>query len=111
MRLELGELRGLEVDLGLLGFGAEELEALFAPPSAGLTDPDEAPEPPARPASVLGDIWLLGAAPPGVRRQHGCGYGGGGAERRAAASDGDRSALWRRATTPTGEVEHDRANG
>jgi DNA modification methylase len=60
LRLELGELRGLEVDLGLLGFGTEELEALFAPPSAGLTDPDEAPEPPARPASVLGDVWLLG---------------------------------------------------
>jgi DNA modification methylase len=58
--LELGELRGLEVDLGLLGFGAEELEALFAPPVAGLTDPDEAPEPPARPASLLGDVWLLG---------------------------------------------------
>ena len=60
LRLELGELRGLEVDLGLLGFGTEELEALFAPPSAGLTDPDEAPEPPVRPASVLGDVWLLG---------------------------------------------------
>jgi hypothetical protein len=25
-----------------------------------LTDPDEAPEPPARPASVNGDVWLLG---------------------------------------------------
>jgi DNA modification methylase len=60
LRLELGELRGLEVDLGLLGFGSEELEALFAPPRTGLTDPDDAPEPPARPASLPGDVWLLG---------------------------------------------------
>jgi len=59
LRLELGELRGLEVDLGLLGFGAEELDALFAP-SAGLTDPDDAPEPPVRPVSVLGDVWVMG---------------------------------------------------
>lgn len=60
LRLELGELRGLDVDLGLLGFGTEELDALFAPPSVGLTDPDAAPDPPTRPASVLGDVWLLG---------------------------------------------------
>ena len=26
----------------------------------GLTDPDEAPEPPADPVSVAGDVWLLG---------------------------------------------------
>lgn len=39
LRLELGELRGLEVDMGLLGFGTEELAARFVnikPAAAGL---------------------------------------------------------------------------
>ncbi len=55
------ELRGLDemgFDLGLLGFG--DLGALLADKTQGLTDPDETPEPPAEPVSVLGDVWLLG---------------------------------------------------
>ena len=29
-------------------------------PTAGMTDPDEVPAPPAVPVSRLGDVWLLG---------------------------------------------------
>jgi ParB-like chromosome segregation protein Spo0J len=93
LRLELGELRGLEVDLGLLGFGSEELAALFAPPGGGLTDPDAAPEPPARPASLPGDIWLLGRHRLVCGDSTDSGQGCGGAERGAAAPNGDRSAI------------------
>ncbi|MGE0425424.1 MAG: site-specific DNA-methyltransferase [Reyranellaceae bacterium] len=58
---ELGELRDLEFDLGLIGFGDDELSALFAPKgSEGLTDPDEAPPVPDHPVTVPGDLWLLG---------------------------------------------------
>jgi DNA modification methylase len=62
LKIELGELQGLEFDLALLGFDQAELEALLAPAATeGLTDPDETPEPPAQPVTVLGDVWLLGA--------------------------------------------------
>ena len=36
------------------------LPALGAGDVTGLTDPDEAPEPPADPVSRTGDVWLLG---------------------------------------------------
>lgn len=58
-----GELKGLAelgFDAGLAGFSADELAALTAEQNAGLTDPDEVPETPAEPVSVLGDVWLLG---------------------------------------------------
>lgn len=59
------ELQGLTVegfDLSLTGFSDEELGGLLAQPTpTGLTDPDETPEPPADPVTVLGDVWLLGA--------------------------------------------------
>ena len=59
--LELDELAALDCDLGLLGFEAEELAGLRpAQGSAGLTDPDEVPEPPACPVVRSGDLWLLG---------------------------------------------------
>lgn len=55
------ELQGLGeagFDLGLLGF--DNLDALMADKTEGLTDPDEVPEPPLEPVSVLGDVWILG---------------------------------------------------
>ena len=62
LKIELGELQGLEFDLALMGFDQAELEALLAPAATeGLTDPDETPEPPAQPVTVLGDVWLLAA--------------------------------------------------
>jgi DNA modification methylase len=47
------------------GFTAEELADLEAAlgqggPGAGLTDPDEVPEPPVEPVTRPGDLWLLG---------------------------------------------------
>lgn len=60
LRLELGELRLDGFDLALTGFEIAEIDALFALPNAGLTDPDEVPEPPATPVTRRGDLWLLG---------------------------------------------------
>lgn len=60
LALELGELGELGVDLGLAGFTDEEVVALTATGSEGLTDPDAAPKAPANPVTVLGDVWLLG---------------------------------------------------
>lgn len=59
---ELGELKGLDFDLGLTGFDADEVERLLAPPS-GLLDgvgPDEVPEPPVEPITKPGDLIVLG---------------------------------------------------
>lgn len=59
--LELSDLRGLGVDLGSLGFASSELaEFMPAGGTAGLTDPDDTPEPPAVPVSRAGDVWQLG---------------------------------------------------
>jgi len=60
LALELGELRDEGVDLGLVGFGEDELARLLLEGTEGLTDPDEVPEPPAEPVSRPGDVWLLG---------------------------------------------------
>jgi hypothetical protein len=59
--LELQELSGLGVELGTLGFDDLELDRLVPSRTAGLTDPDDVPEPPKTPVSKLGDLWLLGA--------------------------------------------------
>jgi DNA modification methylase len=47
-------------ELGLTGFNGDELDALFADRTVGLTDPDDVPEPPAEPITQPGDVWLLG---------------------------------------------------
>ena len=60
LKIELGDLRELDFNIDLTGFGLEEVELLLADKTAGLTDPDDAPEPPAVPVSELGDVWLLG---------------------------------------------------
>ncbi|MBX9944854.1 MAG: site-specific DNA-methyltransferase [Reyranella sp.] len=59
LRIELGELKGLGVDLGLTGFGELELEKLLLD-TDGEDDPDEAPELPAEPISRPGDLWICG---------------------------------------------------
>ena len=60
LHTELTDLRDLGFDLSLTGFADDELSALFAIGTEGLTDPDDVPEPPAEPVTQLGDIWLLG---------------------------------------------------
>jgi len=62
LKVELGDLFGEEFDLNLLGFDEDELARLLEPePADGLTDEDAVPDPPEKPVTVLGDIWLLGA--------------------------------------------------
>ena len=60
LRVELSDLRGMDADLSLTGFGEDELAALLADGTEGLTDPDAVPEVPAEPVSQVGDVWVLG---------------------------------------------------
>ncbi len=57
---ELAGLMDDGFDVGLLGFADDEMAALLADKTEGLTDPDATPEAPADPVSKLGDVWLLG---------------------------------------------------
>jgi DNA modification methylase len=62
LQIELSDLNEMNFDLSLTGFSVDEIDRLLAPAgSEGLTDPDETPEAPAQPVSVLGDVWLLGS--------------------------------------------------
>lgn len=58
--LELKELQELGFDLNLAGFTDDELAALTADATAGLTDPDATPEPEGTAVSREGEVWLLG---------------------------------------------------
>ena len=63
MEMLSSEMQGLGeegFDLSLIGFSDDELAAMLAEKTEGLTDPDDVPEPPAVPVSVLGDVWTLG---------------------------------------------------
>ncbi len=59
--IELAALQGMNFDLSLTGFTADELLRLLGNEStAGLTDPDAIPEPPDEAITQPGDLWLLG---------------------------------------------------
>jgi DNA modification methylase len=59
--IELGELQGMNYDLGLLGFDQDELTKLLDPGvKDGLCDPNEVPAPPDEATTRPGDLWLLG---------------------------------------------------
>lgn len=60
LKVELGDLQGLDFDLSLTGFDPGELENFLAEKTEGLTDEDSVPETPARAVTVLGDVWLMG---------------------------------------------------
>ena len=60
LKLELAELAALDFDISEIGFGAEDLAELEMVEVEGNTDPDEVPEPPADPVTVLGDVWVMG---------------------------------------------------
>lgn len=59
LRAELQGLKEWEFDVSLLGF--DDLDALMADKTAGLTDPDDAPPVPVNPVTRPGDLWALGA--------------------------------------------------
>ena len=60
LALELGELNNEDYDLTVTGFDDDELAALLASGAEGLTDPDDIPDVPEEPQTVIGDVWLLG---------------------------------------------------
>lgn len=62
LTIELNELLEDKFSLELLGFNADELNALLNPieVTEGLTDEDDVPEPPPEPVTKLGDVWILG---------------------------------------------------
>ena len=61
LSLELQDLQD-KIDLSLLGFDPDELDALLNPieETEGLTDEDFVPEVPDEPKTKLGDIYILG---------------------------------------------------
>jgi DNA modification methylase len=59
--LELADLQGMDFDLNLTGFTAEELQRLLgSETNEGEVDPDAVPEPPDEAITQPGDLWLLG---------------------------------------------------
>jgi DNA modification methylase len=60
LAIEVAGLADMGFDLPLIGFSEDELAALSASPSAGLTDRDQVPDAPVNPVSRPGDVWLLG---------------------------------------------------
>jgi DNA modification methylase len=61
LKLEIASLCDENFDMDLIGFSEDEIAALLAEATAeGLTDPDEVPEAPADPVTVLGDVWIMG---------------------------------------------------
>jgi hypothetical protein len=60
LKVEIGELKGLDFEIGLLGFDDKVLANLLNSAGEGLTDPNAVPETPQKPVSDLGDVWILG---------------------------------------------------
>jgi DNA modification methylase len=61
MEALLVEVRDLGGEFGeLMGFSDDELAAMMADETEGLTDEDAVPEVPAVPVTVEGDVWVLG---------------------------------------------------
>jgi hypothetical protein len=61
LALEFSELQGMDFDLDLTGFTADEIAALMPEEiEPGKTDEDAVPEVPVNPVTLLGDVWILG---------------------------------------------------
>jgi DNA modification methylase len=61
LALEFSELQGMDFDLDLTGFTADEIAALMPVEiEPGQTDEDAVPDVPEQPITVLGDVWILG---------------------------------------------------
>lgn len=57
---ELRDLEGMDIDLALTGFSADELNDMLAVKEEGLTDEDATPEIPVEAKTKRGDIYQLG---------------------------------------------------
>lgn len=60
LKVEVTGLADEGFNIDLIGFDEKTLAGLLNDPTEGLTDPDEIPEVPEDPVSVLGDVWVLG---------------------------------------------------
>ena len=60
LRLELADLKELDIDTDLTGFTLDEIAELNPNITVGLTDEDAVPEVPDEPITKLGDIYQLG---------------------------------------------------
>lgn len=60
LTVEIGDLSGMGFNLTLTGFSEGELGKMAGTGTEGLTDPDKAPETPARAVTVPGDVWIMG---------------------------------------------------
>lgn len=60
LKFEMNEIGEAGFDVTLVGFGDDFLSGLLNEGTEGLTDPDDVPEPPAEPVTVLGDVYVLG---------------------------------------------------
>ena len=64
LKLELGALKEEDFDLEITGFNMEEIDqflaAEFPDENGGAGEEDPIPEPPAKPVSQPGDLWILG---------------------------------------------------
>ncbi len=63
LSLELSDLKDADFDLDLTGFEDDEIAEVLAKGivgTAGLTDPDDVPEPPDEAITQPGDLWILG---------------------------------------------------
>ena len=61
LALEFKDLMEQGFDVELTGFSQDEIDALMPEQlEEGLTDPDDAPEAPANPGTVQGDVWVMG---------------------------------------------------
>jgi|TARA_R110000824_G_scaffold98817_1_gene235572 DNA modification methylase len=60
LSIEMTGLQDEGFDLSLIGFGDDELAAILADKTEGLTDPDDVPELPDDPVTKPGDVWILG---------------------------------------------------
>lgn len=60
LKVELADLAGEGFNLDVIGFSADELNALMSDKTTGLTDPDDTPGVQAQEVTRLGDTWVLG---------------------------------------------------
>jgi DNA modification methylase len=60
LKIELQDLDAEGFNLALTGFNLDEIAELTMDVTEGLTDEDAVPEVPADPATVLGDVWIMG---------------------------------------------------
>jgi DNA modification methylase len=60
LKLEIMDLDSEGFDLSLMGFNDDMLANMLKEETEGLTDEDAVPDVPDDPATVLGDVWVLG---------------------------------------------------